>query len=157
MNREAPGAPPGAFPGVGEPTAGTDRLHGLFALATVGSVSTLLCFEWEVNFTLDTLESAGHGDLWKYPVAVRQGWTARVKGYFTRAGVASATYIATGGKQSADPVAVTFTGYSTPGATTAIFIGDGLITRANFSAPMAMVTQEIEITGVGPATTGPTA
>lgn len=151
MKRESPGAVPAAAP-----TAGPDRLRGDFALATCGSI-TLLCYEWEVNFTLETVDSSAHADLWEYPVALRQAWTARARGYFTRAAAATATYIATAGKQSADPAAVTFTGYSTPAATTKVFEGSGLIVRANFSAPMAMVTQEIEVRGVGPATTGPTA
>jgi len=150
--------PPGSgpFPGAA-PTAGANRLHGRYAFAAVTGISTLLCMEWEVNWTLSTLDSAGHGDLWEYPVPLRQGWTARVKGYFTRAGIATATYLARAGDLTDDPLVVTFTGYSTPAATTAIFVGDGFITRANFSAPMAMVTQEIEIRGYGPATTGPLA
>lgn len=150
-NAEAPGAAPTAAP-----PAAANRLHGRYALATVGGI-TLLCYEWEVTFELETVDSSAFGDLWEYPVALRQRWTARARGYFTRAAAASATYIATAGKQSADPAAVTFTGYSTPGATTAVFVGTGLAVRANFSAPMAMVTQEIEIRGVGPATTGPAA
>jgi hypothetical protein len=152
MKRD-PGLPsPGAAP-----MAGSNRLHGRYALATVSGIATLLCYEWEVNFTLETVDSTGHGDLWAYPVALRQGWTARVRGYFTRSGAATATYIARAGDLTNDPLVVTFSGYSTPGATTAVFVGDGLITRANFSAPMAMATQELEIIGVGPATTGPAA
>jgi hypothetical protein len=65
------------------------------------------------------------------------------------------TYFRHAMSRSTDPgLAITVTLYpglipGTPTADDAIFIGDGIITRASFNAPMAMVEQEMEIMGSG--------
>ncbi len=142
---EAQGLPP--------PGTAPTRLHGRFATCVVGSI-TMLCFDWEVNFNQDFADSTAHGDFWDFPVPLKMMWTGRAKGYFTTAGAATATYIYNVSKIGGDPSLITFTGYSTPAATTAIFTGQGYASRGNFSSPMAMVTQEVEIKGYGPPTVG---
>lgn len=131
----------------GPPGAASTRLHGRYATATIGSI-TLHLFEWEVNFDLETFDATAHGERWKVFVAGDQSWTARARGYFVRS---TAAYLAAAANVAADPGTVTFTGYQgvTATANDAIWVGAGFITRCNFSAPMAMVTQEIEIQGSG--------
>lgn len=139
---QAPGmGPPGALPG---------RLHGRYATATVAGV-TLVLFEWEVNFTLETFDATAHGEYWKVMVPGDQSWVARARGYFT---ASSGTYLAGAAVAAGDPTAVAFTGYRDHTSTTAIWTGNGFITRANFSAPMAMVVQEMEIQGTGAPSAG---
>lgn len=133
-----PGGPPGALPG---------RVHGRYATATIGSI-TLQLFEWEITFDLETFDATAHGERWKVMVAGDQSWTARARGYFR---ASDAPYLAAAANLSADPGTVVFTGYDgmTINDANRVFQGAGLITRANFAAPMAMVTQEIEIQGSG--------
>lgn len=135
-------AAPGAF--------SPSRIHGRYAVATVSGM-TLHLFDWEVNFTLETFDATAHGEDWKTMVAGDQSWVARARGYLT----ASNCYLAAAATSSGTPTTVTFTGYAdmnTGG--TPIWAGAGFITRANLSVPMAMVTQEIEITGSGIPTGG---
>jgi hypothetical protein len=135
----APGSPlgpPGALPG---------RLHGRYATATIGGV-TLDLFEWELSFEMDTFDATAHGEWWKVRVQGDQSWTLRARSYY-RASQQPALVAA--GDSAQDPSAVAVTCYKDHTATTSIWSGNGYITRCNFSAPMAMVMQDIEITSTG--------
>jgi hypothetical protein len=141
----APGDPlpaPGALP--------TTRLHGRWATASIGGV-TLPLFDWTVEFSMETFDATAHGEVWKVRVAGDQSWTARASGYFVPS---QNTAIKSAGVSGADPTVVAFTGYQDHTGGTAIFTGNGFITRANFQAPMAMVVQEIEITSSGEPSVG---
>jgi hypothetical protein len=136
------GPAPGAF--------APNRVHGRYATATVGAL-TLHLFEYEISFTMETFDATAHGEWWKVMVQGDQSWTMRCRGYFTTAG---GTYLAVAGVSAADPPAVTVNGYGTMTAAAPIWTASGFITRANFSAPMAMVVQELEITGSGTPSAG---
>lgn len=123
---------------------------GRYATATLGS-ATLHLFEWEVTFELETVDASAHGDLWRQPVALRQGWTGRARGYFT---VAAAPILATAAEAAADPATLTFNGYKNMTASGPIWAGSCLITRCNLSVPMAMIEQEVEFIGVGVPSAG---
>lgn len=137
-----PGAAPGAF--------APSRVHGRYATATVGAV-TLHLFDYEITFSMETFDATAHGEWWKVMVQGDQSWTMRCRGYFT---VAGGTYLATAGVSGADPAAVTVNAYGTMTIGSPIWTATGFITRANFSAPMAMVVQEMEITGSGTPSAG---
>ena len=147
---EAPGMVPGA------PAALPGRLHGRYATALVyrgtppNEVHIVLdLFDWEVSFEMETFDATAHGEYWKVHVQGDQSWRARARGYFR---ASQSPYLtAAGDRTPSDPLMVRFTGYDgvTQNNNTRVFQGDGFITRANFSAPMAMVEQELEITGSG--------
>jgi hypothetical protein len=139
------GAAPGAF--------SPSRVHGRYATATVGGV-TLHLFDYEITFNMETFDATAHGEWWKVMVQGDQSWTMRCRGYFTSG---TATYLAAAGVSGADPTAVTVNAYGTmdtDGTPAPIWTAAGFITRANFAAPMAMVVQEMEITGSGTPSAG---
>ena len=133
---------PGAVPG-----AASTRLHGRYATATVGGV-TLHLYEWELNWEAEYFDATAHGERWKVWVPGDQQWTVRARGYFVRS---TQAYLNAAAKTASDPTAVTVTCYQGVTATgaEALWVGSGFFTRVNFSAPMAMVTQELEIRGTG--------
>lgn len=161
----SPGRPtPGAsvFPSA-PGTAGSPvgRLHGRFATVTVGSV-VLNCFEWELEVQQEFADATAHGDFWFNPLPITQRWTARVRGYLTNS---SAIAISSPSQSSSNPPytnalfnksgtgpAFVLTCYSDPTPTLIVFKGSAFASRGRLLAPMAMVTQEMELTGIGPPT-----
>lgn len=156
-NERAPGQP--VFPG-SPGTAGTPvgRLHGRYGTlrlqTAVPADVTLLLFEWEVEVQQEFADATAHGDYWFNPLPITQRWTGRVRGYLTNS--AAATYLTAGFNRSGVGGVLTLNGYSdvtpTGGApgTQAIFSGTAFATRGRIIVPMAMVTQELELTGIGP-------
>lgn len=138
------------FAGAGLPAPGAlpGRIHGRYATATAGSL-TLHLFEWSVTMETDYFDATAHGEYWKVNVPGDQSWTARARGYFV-----SGTQYFTVGSISGDPPSLTFTGYRDL-ATNAIWTGVCYPRRVDFSAPMAMVVQEIELVGTGAPSVGP--
>jgi len=137
------GTSPGTLP---------NRVHGRYATATLGS-AVLNLFEYEITFELETVDSSAFGDLWRYPVALRQGFTGRARGYFT---AADAPLLVAASNDAADPATLTFNAYKSMTISGPIWTGTVLITRCNFSVPMAMVEQEVEFVGVGAPSAGTT-
>ncbi len=150
------------FPGA-PGTAGTPaaRLHGRFAQVSVGSI-LLLCFEWELEVQQEFADGTAHGDYWFNPIPITQRWTARVRGYLTNS---AAILIASPSQASSNPpytnalFAKTTTGpeftltcYSDATPTKIIFEGQAYASRGRVLVPDAMVTQEMELTGIGPPT-----
>lgn len=131
------------------PTSVAGRLVGRFARATVAGI-TLLCFDWEFNVSTDFADGTAHGDYWEEPVQLRHSWTFRARGYCTSGGTG---YASVGWSTAGDVAAITVTGYSVAGTSHTIVAGPAFAARGNFSAPMAMVTQEIELRGAGAPTT----
>lgn len=137
---EAPGAVPGA------PAALSGRRHGRYATAEVAGV-VLHLFDWEVTVEMETFDATAHGEYWRVHVQGDQSWRARARGYFKPS---DASYLAAR-SSSVDPLVTVFTGYSGMETTTDKIVWQGacFITRANFSVPMAMIEQEIELVGTG--------
>lgn len=130
------------------------RLHGRYATALVDGV-TLHLFEYEITFEMELFDATAHGERWKVFVQGDQQWTLRARGYFTRG---TAAYLARAASTSADPLATTVQAFqedetaSPANDTDRLWVGAGFITRCNFSVPMGMVMQEIEIRGTGAPT-----
>lgn len=133
---------PGALPG---------RLHGRYATATVSGL-TLVLFEWSVTIDTDYFDATAHGEFWRVQVPGDQSWSARARGYFV---TGSQYFVAN--KISGDPPSLTFTGYRDVTPANVVFAGTCFPKRVDFSAPMAMVVQEIELIGTGAPSSGPTA
>ena len=150
--RPTPSATPGLPSPGAAPTTPPSRLVGRFAQCSIGGSTgtTLLIFDWEFNVSTDFADGTAHGDYWEQPVQLRHSWTVRGRGYVTRGGSSLA---ATGWSTSGDAASLTVIGYSDNIPTKVIIQGLAFAARGNFSAPMAMVTQEIEFRGVGPPTT----
>ncbi len=141
---------PGVFPG-----SATTRLHGRYATLSLDYVSPqalpadLFCFHWEIEVMQEFADATAHGDFWRVRLPLTQDWQGRVQGYFTRAAAASylsgmADNLRSGGI-GADPKPLTLTLYPGEGSTTAFFVGTCYGQRGRVLAPMAMVTQEIEL------------
>lgn len=144
----APGAPLAAPP---------DLLVGVYALATLGPptpVIVLHLFDCQVKISQKLVEVTGHGDEWDQWVPLRQGWTATARGYLTRSGAATVTYVGQSAKKSASGPELTFALYSDWG-TTPIFAGTCFMEDCTISRPNAMVEQEITLRGSTTPTTGP--
>lgn len=143
VGRAVGAGPPGAV------VALPGRLCGRYAKIQIESL-TLEAFDWSLEWEVETFDATAHGERWKVWVAGDQQWTARCRGYFKPSDVA---YIQAAALRAADPgVATTvklYPGIDTSADNNAIFIGDGIITRASFNAPMAMVVQEMEVRGSG--------
>ncbi len=155
-----------------DPLSGqTNRLHGRFATLGITLPATnvftnnrstvqqlpplLLCFSWEIEVSQEFADATAHGDYWRVRLPLTQDWTGRVQGYMPRA--AAITYqsaiadasssgnfdnspVGTG----ADPAPMTLTLYNDAG-TNIIFRGTCFGQRGRVMAPMAMVTQELEL------------
>jgi len=141
------------------PTAAVGRLHGRFATVEVGSI-TLLCFEWEVEIQQEFADATAHGDYWFNPLPITERWTGRVRGYLANS--AAASYGSSLFSKTNIGGAVAFTAYSDATAVTGppahpgtqvIFAGSAYGARSRLLVPDAMVTQEMELTGIGPPTT----
>lgn len=147
---KTPAAP---VPGSGtSPGTLANRVHGRYATATLGS-AVLNLFDYEITFELETVDASAHGDLWRQPVALRQGFTGRARGYFT---AADAPLLQTASNDTADPATLTLNVYKNMTLSGPIWAGTVLITRCNFSVPMAMVEQEVEFVSVGAPSAGTT-
>lgn len=152
-------APPGApLAPPGTPIAtSADLLVGLYATCTIDKITTLHLFDWEVRVTQTLTEVSAHGDEWEQWIPLRQGWTARARGYLTRSAAATATYIGGGAYDlSSSGDEITFTGYSNFGST-AIFTGTCYADQVTLTVPNAMVEQEITLRGNAAPSTGPRA
>ena len=144
------GQQPGAFPG-SAPT----RLHGRYATLALGVQSPqviptlLLCFHWEIEIMQEFADATAHGDFWRVRLPLTQDWQGRVQGYLTQAAVRSyLSAMADNYSNSgigADPLEMTLTLYPGNTTTTAFFVGKCYGQRGRIIAPMAMVTQEIEL------------
>src|SRR5213076_1863869 len=77
---EGPVGPPGV-----PPTAAAGLLVGVYAQVTLSTIGTLHLFEGELRITQSLVQVTGHGDEWEQWVPLRQSWTARLRGYLTRA------------------------------------------------------------------------
>jgi hypothetical protein len=144
----APAAPE-AFPG-----AAVGRLHGRFAtlsLTYAGPTTvTLNCFEWEVEVQQEFADATAHGDYWFNPLPITERWTARVRGYLANS---SAVSFSSSLFQTANVGRImTLTCYSDATPTQVIFSGTAYGARGRLLVPDAMVTQEMELTGIGPPT-----
>lgn len=147
-------------PAIPFPEAATGRLHGRFGtlrLQTPGPVDvTLLLFEWEVELQQEFADATAHGDYWFNPLPITQRWTGRIRGYFTNS--ATTSYLGSGFNLTGVGALFTLNGYSdtTPSGgapgTAVVFTGTAFAARGRLLVPMAMVTQELELTGVGPPT-----
>ena len=149
--KAAPSSVPLPAPGTA-PTAGTGRLVGRFAQCSIGGSTgtVLLIFDWEFNVTTDFADGTAHGDYWEQPVQLRHGWTFRGRGYVARGGAG----LAASGWSATDVAALAILAYSDNTPSHTVISGNAFAARGNFSAPMAMVTQEIELRGVGAPTLG---
>jgi len=129
-------SPAGSFPG-----AAPARLHGRYASLSIDAIASLFCFHWEFEYMQEFADATAHGDFWRVRIPVTQDWQARVQGYMPRA---AASYLAAIGSLTTDPAVMTLTLYNDAG-THAIFTGTCWAQRGRVVAPMAMVTQEIEL------------
>lgn len=162
--KPSPGAPvfpsPAAPGPAGSPVARLHGRYGTLRLQVTGPADvTLLLVDWEVEGQQEFADGTAHGDFWYNPIPITQRWTGRVRGYLTNSAAAAATYLHAGFNTSNVGGKLTFTGYSdvTPSGgapgTTAIFAGTCFAARGRVLMPMAMVMQELELTGIGPPTT----
>jgi hypothetical protein len=151
---------PGMFPTV-SPTGQTSRLHGRFAKLSLAIQSpqlisaSLLCFDWEIEFTQEFAEATAHGDFWRVRIPLTQDWSGRVRGYLTRADTSYLAAISDNVSNTglgADPKAMTLTLYDDAG-THVIFAGACWGQRGRVMAPMALVTQELELVSAAVPTT----
>lgn len=150
--------PPGVSAPTPAPTPQTTSaglLVGVYALVKLDSFAFLHLFNCEVRITQRLVEVTGHGDEWEQWVPLRQGWTARARGYLDRAAAVSATYIGKGANKTAPGPEMTLTLYSDYG-TTPIFTGLCFSEEITLQRSQAMVEQEISLRGsvapsVGPA------
>lgn len=133
------------FPGAGELT----RLNGRYAVCTVAGL-TLTAFEWELEVSTEFVDGTGHGDIWDVPVPLKYLWTARVRGYYDTANNPY-THLYNGQIVATPPdiTAIAFIAYKDDTPTTAVFTGNGFVTRARWNVPQAMVEQELELRGTG--------
>ena len=143
----APGAVPSTSAGL---------LVGLYAQVTISGISVLNLFDAEVRVRQTLTEVTAHGDEWEQWIPLRQGWTARARGYLTRAGAASTTFIGGSAKISASPAAMTFTMWSDMG-TNVIFLGECFAEDISITRPNAMVEQEVTLRGSIAPNSGPAA
>lgn len=134
------------LPAPGAPAALPGRRHGRYTTATVGGV-TLHLYDDEITFEMETFDATAHGEYWKTKVAGDQMWRGRFRGYFV---TSDGPYLRRA-SASGDPLPVMVTVYSSATAIPAniIWQGEAFIVRANFSAPMAMVDQEMELESTG--------
>lgn len=152
MAPRANAAPPGLPVPSAAPTTAPSRLVGRFAQCSIGGSTgtVLLIFDWEFNVTTDFADGTAHGDYWEQPVQLRHSWTFRGRGYLTRGGAG----LPASGWSSTDVAALAIIGYGDNIPTKVLISGNAFAARGNISAPMAMVTQEIEFRGVGAPTLG---
>ncbi len=153
------GAPvfPAIFPG-----SGTGRLHGRFGSLSIALSSTptvpisLLLFEYDIEIQQEFADATAHGDFWYNPLPITQRWTARVRGYFPNSNattLSTSAFNASGVGPSMKLQAYSdATVNSAQPGTVACFIGNCFASRGRLLVPMAMVTQELELTGIGPPT-----
>lgn len=140
------------FPGAA-PTTVPSRLVGRYAQCSIGGSTgtVLLIFDWEFGTSTDFADGTAHGDYWEQPVQLRHSWTFRGRGYILRNTGAALTAT---GWSSTDVAALAIIGYGDNIPTKVLISGNAFAARGNISAPMAMVTQEIEFRGVGAPTLG---
>jgi hypothetical protein len=141
--RKAPEMP---FPTAGELT----RLNGRYALCTHAGL-TLTAFDWELEVSTEFVDATGHGDIWDVPVPLKYSWTARVRGYYDTSN-SPYMHLYNGqitGAPPPDITAASFVAYKDDVPTTAVFTGLGLVVRARWSVPNALVEQELELRGTG--------
>lgn len=138
-------------------------LDGRHAEAAVGGVVIAFLTDWEVKVSTDTADTTAHGDSWQYNQALDSGWVFTAKQYMP-IGTASHTInslYSSGGV----PGQVTVAGYGGPTApasqggtlgtsSTKIFEGTGTPTSAGMIFPMDLATQDFEVKGNGPPSTG---
>lgn len=134
------------FPGAGEST----RLNGRYAICT-GGIATLTAFDWEMEIMTEFVDGTGHGDIWDVPVPLKYSWTARVQGYYD---TSNNPYMHNYGGQIVgapppDLGTTTFTAYKDDQSSVPVFVGAGIVVRARWSVPLAMVEQELELRGSG--------
>jgi len=138
-------------------------LNGRHAEAAVGGVVIAFLTDWEVKVATDTADTTAHNDAWKYSRALDSGWTFTAKQYMP---VGSASHTINSLYSSGSvPSVVTVAGYGGPTApasqggtlgtsSTKIFEGSGVPTSAGMAFPMDLATQNFELQGQGPPTTG---
>lgn len=139
--------PPAApMPGAA-PAASADLLVGLYATCVVSGIGTLHLFDWELRFRQNLIDVSGHGDEWEQYVPHRQGFTLRARGYMTRSGAANTTYYGGGALSATAPGAEQTVNCYSDFTQTLIFTGTCYAEDISFSAPNAMVEQEITLRG----------
>lgn len=145
-----------AAPGAA-PTSPADLLVGIYATCTVDKITTLHLFDWELRITQSLTEVTAHGDEWEQWIPLRQGWTARARGYMTKAATVTDLYHGGGAfDRSSSGDEITFTGYSDFGSTV-LFTGTCFAEQVTLTFPNEMVEQEITIRGSAAPSAGPRA
>lgn len=180
LERFAGSGSPGSGGG-GDPASGqTNRLHGRYATLAMSLPANnvfanntltaerlpalLLCFSWEIEINQEFADATAHGDYWRVRLPLTQDWTGRVQGYMSRAAAvtyqtAMADAASRGNYQNspsgtgADPAPMTLTLYNDAGSNI-IFQGTCFGQRGRIMAPMAMVTQELELVSAQVPTNG---
>jgi hypothetical protein len=136
-------------------TAARSVVQGRYAECSIGSgggVVLVLLFDWEITVNFDYADATAHGDLWKQKVFLDGDWTARARGYVVPG---STTQYINSGLTSGVPATLTFAGWSGAVSVGAkLWEGPCKISRGVISAPMALMTQEIELVSSGTPTAG---
>ena len=127
--------------------------NGRYAEASLGGTLVALLTDWSVTVDTDIIDLTAHGDVWKRKKPTQSGWKFKAKSFVVLASAAhliNALY-----SSGAVPALFTVAGYHGSVASgTKVWEGAGYPASGGMDYPMGVATQEFEIEGDGPPTTG---